>query len=304
VKPRSGSSPPSSWSGPPSPASSTRSSQGCASAAGEIAPELARGPSAPGCRSSVRPELGHGGARSGPDCFTTSSRRWGRPRESSGASSGSAPTDADDIAMEALLKTCMRRAAADDLRAYFFAVVRNMGRKAVGSMRRTMAVTTSTSATPPPTCSSQRPSTRVRAFALAWRLHLLHAGDRRPGAAEPAVDGLGFRAESGERWEESGKGRKPLRVPQTAIKKLRRKLATVFASHFRRLPNSTVPITRNRGERLLTSARPTAHERPPMDLIAVNLPCLETLQLQCNSASPSSTTSRSADADRRSAWWS
>ena len=89
-------------------------------AAAETAPELARGAKAPGCNflgssgeSRRMGVLGSGaGSSSGSDCFTALEPEVSAARAILGRDFRFGPYDAEDIAMEALLKTCFARSVA------------------------------------------------------------------------------------------------------------------------------------------------------------------------------------------------
>ncbi|HWO20403.1 MAG TPA: sigma-70 family RNA polymerase sigma factor [Kofleriaceae bacterium] len=195
-------------------------------AADEVAPELARSSSAPACE--LLGDGGDGGGSalgvlgSGPDCFTTLAEEIGAGKTRLRSTYRISTYDADDIVMDALLKTCLREPPPDDLRAYFFTVMRNQAVRVVQSGRRTLTCDNVDERAPPPSCSSTSSAYREHVLQQVWD-YTFCTLEEQPAAVlrSRLVDGLRFR-EIGARWrlrEEEARY-----IFHNAVKKLRREL--------------------------------------------------------------------------------
>jgi RNA polymerase sigma factor (sigma-70 family) len=192
-------------------------------AAGDIAPELASSAAAPSCRAlGVAGGRAQGAHEPGDDCFTVLENEVGPARGILRRDLKIGAYDAEDLAMDALLKTCLQRPPPNDFRAYFFSVVRNLGRKAASSARRTQMCEDVDERVSPPLCSSEQPELHELELDLVWRYTFCTLKDRAASVLRSRlVDGLPFRA-IGERWEiEEDEARY---IYNNAIKKLRSEL--------------------------------------------------------------------------------
>jgi RNA polymerase sigma factor (sigma-70 family) len=165
-------------------------------AAEEVAPELARGGAAPGCNFSGGSGAGkHAGLLgSGSDCYTTLEPDMTSAKRILMYRLRLAADDADDIATDSLLETCTRVPPPNDLRAYFFKVVRNRGTRAVVVARRTISCD-AVNELAPPTCSAEPPEHRELELELVWQYAHCVLNDHEADVLQRRlVEGLRFRA--------------------------------------------------------------------------------------------------------------
>jgi DNA-directed RNA polymerase specialized sigma24 family protein len=190
--------------------------------ADEVAPRLASAAAAPGCRvpgsaeGSAQGLLGSSG-----DCFTTLEAEVAGAQRLLISKLELSDHDANNIAMEALLKTCTREPLPENLRAYFFKVVRNQGVQAAIFMRRTITCD-DLEERAPATCSTEQAEYRETELALVWKYARCVLSDQQASVLQSRlVDGLSFR-EIGAR---ENLGEDDARYAfHNAIKKLRRGL--------------------------------------------------------------------------------
>jgi DNA-directed RNA polymerase specialized sigma24 family protein len=193
-------------------------------AAEEIAPELARGASAPGCRFLGNAEGSIAGLLGpGTDCFTTLEPELDPAKSILKYRLGLSRDDADDIATDALLKTCTREPLPDNLRAYFFQVVRNRGMHAVIFARRILPCPNMDDQVPVD-CSGDPPEYREAELALVWEYARCVLNDLEANVLQSRlVDELPFR-QIGEQW---GLGEAKARYTfHNAVGKLQRRLGS------------------------------------------------------------------------------
>jgi DNA-directed RNA polymerase specialized sigma24 family protein len=164
-------------------------------AAEEVAPELARGGSAPGCRTLGGSDAGKqtGLLGSGPDCYATLQPDMEKAKGILKYKLRLAADDAEDIATDALLETCTRVPLPENLHAYFFKVVRNRGTRALVVARRTVPCDF-VDELAPPTCSADPPEHRELELELVWQYARCVLDDREAHVVQTRlVDGLRFR---------------------------------------------------------------------------------------------------------------